>query len=329
MAENLSLVTGKVDVVYLEDLFGGTTIFRLEQKLLRSVNFTLAKLAALIEKYENRIIFGGWIPIYTKLIELLKKKGIKPSVMWCSTLGQMEMTCKMVDYRSLLELLMLNDKGYIRYILLNERLYDEMNFIKNSVYFPHTLALDRFTPYYKNKTEPCDRFKIDLFVPVREGKNILTQISAVKQSRHFQNIELHINFSHPYISPILQKWNLKVIEHGWLPWDEYLKLLSGMHLSLQVTHTESFNYAVAERMAMGVPALVSFNIYNVCKDSKLSSYLCVDAVDSVSHIREKVDYLLSNPELLEELRQKVRERIECVMKDKNALASSLLDKLFI
>ncbi len=329
MALNLTKVSGMVDIVYLEDLFKWEIVYRAERRALRNVSFTFANLKQLIDNYQDRIILGGWTPVYPKLIKLLNKRGIKPSVMWCSTLGQMEMTCNMVDYRSFLELVTLNNDGAIRYILLNERLFDEMGFLKNSVYFPHTLYLEEFTRFFKGKIKTERLFKIDLFVPVREGKNILTQISALSASRFSDAIELHINFSHPYITPILNEFPLKIKKHGWLPWDEYLELLSGMHLSMQVTHTESFNYAVAERMAMGVPALVSFNIYNLSRDEYLARYLCVKGVDSVKSITEKVDYLLDNPALLNELRSRVKERIERVMAEKNELAVSLLKKLFL
>ncbi len=328
MALNLAKVSKIVDIVYLEDLFRNEFLFRLERRFFRNSALTFASMDHL-RNYKDRVILGGWTPVYPKLVKLLNKNGIKPSVMWCSTLGQMEMTCNMVDYRSFLELVNLSDEGRINYILLNERLYEEMSFLKNAIYFPHTLFLEEFAPFYKDVPDNTDRFNIDLFVPVREGKNIMTQISAVILSRFSESIDLHINFEHPYITPLLKKLPVNIKQHKWLPWNKYLKLLSNMHISLQVTHTESFNYAVAERMAMGVPALVSYNIYNISKDPHLANLLCVRAVDSAKSITEKLDYLLARPALLKELRSLVNKRIKKAMKEKNELAVYLLKKLFL
>ncbi len=331
MAKNLEEVTGKVSVYYLEELFPNEFAFRLERRFFNNSSVSLArrKLTELVKDYNNRIILGGWSPIHEKIVNLIYLSGAIPSVMWCSTLGQMEMTCKMGDYKALLSLLSLNSEKKIRYILLNERLYEEMGFIKNAIFFPHTLNLNKFNAYFKPRPEfSSGVFNIDLFVALRSGKNILAQISSVKLSKHSDNINLHINFKHPYIKRIVEFWNVNIKEHGWLKWEEYLALISNMHLSLQVTHTESFNYAVAERMAMGVPSLVSYNIYNVCKDDFLKKYLCVDAVDSPSIIRNKLDYLLDNTSLLMELRERVHERINVLMKRKNLKAQSLLEQLF-
>jgi len=332
MAKNLEEVTGKVKLLYIENLFPQEVIFKIERRFLPKSEFSMvrANLRKLKDTYGDRIILGGWSRLHEKIVNILNKMGTKPSVMWCSTLGQMEMTCKMGDYAALGALLSLNRDGKLRYILLNERLYEEMNFVKNSLYFPHTLNLKTFNAYFKDTINNADgRFNIDLFVALRQGKNILTQISAIKSSKNYSRITLHINFSHPYIDQIIEHWGIKNIKrHSWLLWDKYLSLISCMHLSLQITHTESFNYAVAERMAMGVPTLTSYNIYNVCKDKYLERYLCVKGPDSPSMIREKIDFLLDNPSLLTELKTRVHDRINTVMHEKNALAINLLDKLF-
>lgn len=331
MARNLLETTKRIELYYIEDLFIKETLFKAERKLLKdlSISFAQKNLKRLSETYNNHIILGGWSTLHEKLVNILHRNGVKPSIMWCSTLGQMEMTCKMGDYKALLSLLELNEEGKIRLILFNERLYEEMGFIKNSIYFPHTLNLVRFNAYFKDTVDNHnDVFDIDLFAPIRQGKNILSQVSAVKLSNYSNKINLHINFKHAYIDRIIELWKLSLTRHRWLPWHEYLNLISNMHISLQVTHTESFNYAVAERMAMGVPSLVSYNIYNICKDNFLKKYLCVEAIDSPEIIRNKLDFLLKNPSLLKELRRKVHDRINTLMSEKNALAKTLLDKYF-
>jgi len=331
MARNLAEVTGAVKVHYIEDLFNSELLFRLERRFFPHsfFSFTRSGIEKLVKEYDDRIILGGWSSIHEKIVNILNARGVKPSVMWCSTLGQMEMTCRMGDYKALVSLLSLNKEGKIRYILFNERLFEEMGFIENSIYFPHTLNLDKFNAYFKPYPQNnSDAFNIDLFVAMRSGKNILAQISAIKLSKYMSKIKLHINFKHTYIEQVITHWDVPVIKHNWLKWEEYLNLISGMHLSLQVTHTESFNYAVAERMAMGVPSLVSCNIYNVCKDEFLRKYLCVEAVDSPAKIRERMDFILANPSLFLDLRQKVHERINRVMREKNSLAAMLLNKLF-
>ena len=326
MMLNLKEVYKNADVFYIEDLgkfFRKSLAFDLTTKL-----FPRSKLLDVVSKYGDNVLLGAWSSYHRNIVNILYRAGIRPSVMWTSTLGQMEMTPNMVEYRFLYEALESVKSGKIKHLLLNERLYESLNFLSSAVYFPHTLDLSGLNPYRKDRKVTPPPFKVDIFTPLRQGKNILSQIAAIRLLDDYKNVELHINFSHPYISPVIENFGIKAINHGWLETADYYNLLAGMHFSLQVTHTESFNYAVAERMALGIPVLVSYNIYNVCKNKELAGHLCVKGVDSPYEISKKIKKLMDNPPLIGELGELSANVIREKMAANNKLAVHLLAELF-
>lgn len=52
----------------------------------------------------------------------------------------------------------------------------------------------------------------------------------------------------------------KLKEHGWLKHHQFLKVLSGIEMLMQVSFTETFNIVAADAMAMSVPLVVSGDI---------------------------------------------------------------------
>lgn len=49
--------------------------------------------------------------------------------------------------------------------------------------------------------------------------------------------------------------HLKLVRTGWLSWPDVLRLTEHMHLVLQPSFTESFNFVACEAVRMGVPVV--------------------------------------------------------------------------
>jgi glycosyltransferase involved in cell wall biosynthesis len=269
----------------------------------------------------DRLVIGGWGELHRSLVDTLHLRGIRPSVLWCSTLGQAEMTKAEIPY--LADVLEYLGEGKIRWLLLNRRNHDAFGHIKGCVRVPHAIAL---SSVQADSPRELEGLNVDLFFPWRPGKNLLAQISAVALTG--LEVTAHVNVKHEALARAARALHPGVAFHEWLPEDEYWNLISGMDLSLQVTHTESFNYAVCERMCLGIPVLTTYNIYLASGDEVLRDRLCCDAPDTPSRIAEKMAPILSDSKLREDLGARCRERIGAVARENNREAAETLNDLF-
>lgn len=161
----------------------------------------------------------------------------------------------------------LSNRGWADMMLLQA-----MRFEKDYIMF------DEQTPWTPNlypvvEREPAEPFNdgwfhVALFGAVRPMKSHLSQALAallfVKQ--YDLPLALHIN-----VDRVEQKGdnvlkNLralfkatpgsKLVEHPWMPHDEFIALCSKMDLGLQVSLTETFNIVTADLVSCGVPCVV-------------------------------------------------------------------------
>jgi len=91
--------------------------------------------------------------------------------------------------------------------------------------------------------------------------------------------------------------NAKLIEHSWLPHDQFLDLLDTMHIGLQVTYTETFNIVSADIVTGSIPIVVSSEIDWVdddCKADPNDSNDIVHVMERVLSRRNKDDLCHSN-----------------------------------
>ncbi|MFB0508912.1 MAG: hypothetical protein ACETVX_00285, partial [bacterium] len=106
-----------VDLFVLEDLVFPIKVPNkmLQRQLGRVQNrlkmITLERLLP----YEDNIIFAGFGPLISRVVRGLSKKGIRPSVMWCSTLNQAEMTRGEVEMLTILTNLL--NTGKIKHLM--------------------------------------------------------------------------------------------------------------------------------------------------------------------------------------------------------------------
>jgi glycosyltransferase involved in cell wall biosynthesis len=114
--------------------------------------------------------------------------------------------------------------------------------------------------------------RVGCFGAVRPLKNHLTQaIAAIAFARSLgKRLEFHVNGTRVEGSgePVLKNLramfegahDAKLIEHGWLDHEEFLKLVSAMDAVMQVSFTETFNIVGADAAAAGVPLIASCEV---------------------------------------------------------------------
>lgn len=109
------------------------------------------------------------------------------------------------------------------------------------------------------------RLDIGCFGAIRPLKNHLLQaVAALAVAQNSgQRLRFHVNAARVEAAgdPVLR--NLRallgsaLVEHGWLPHEEFCKLLARMDMSMQVSLSETFNIVSADAVATGVPTVVS------------------------------------------------------------------------
>jgi hypothetical protein len=232
-----------------------------------------------------------------------------------STPNEMALFVRLIEYLR---------KGRIRYLFLNRRLFDSVRmFVKEAKLLPYSIDL---TPYSGIQKMEMAGIHIDLFCRPRMGKNVLNQIAAFNLAE-LDGI-LHVNFDTRQFKGIVDEIGCDIMRHKWIPADEYLRLVAGMNLSLQVTIGESFNYAVCERMCLGVPVLTNRDIYIVSEDRFLAKYLCIDAPDTPSVIARAIRLIARDHKLALEIAKRSRLRIAEVAEYNNSVVLEQIKKHF-
>ena len=292
--------------------------YRIEKRIRQiQTDLHLVSIDKLMD-YGNNILFAAWGPAYDVVLKKLNKKGITPSLIMCSTPGQSELSRhELMDYCKIIEYL---KRGEIKYWLLNRRLYNSIGrVIKQSTYFPHTIDLNQFANIVP---QHLDGKNIDLFCLPRLGKNVLNQVLGFKLSG--VSAKLHINFRDRVIDLLITRINAPVVHHDWMEVSAYNSFIAAMDLSLQATFTESFSYAVAERMCLGVPAITSYDIYFTAEDPFLSKYLCIKALDTPPEIAGAIKRILESDNLRQDLSEKCRNIIEKIARTNNREARDFI-----
>lgn len=275
-----------------------------------------------ITKYGNSIVFSGWSRLYDVVLKVLNRRGIQPSVLLCSTPGQAELSRgELAIYHRLIRYVR---TGNIKHFFLNKRLHDTLGeIIPEATYLPYAIDMTRLS-----NIEPLqvDGDNIDLFSPVRPGKNLINQIIAFKISNVHAN--LHINFHTDDIKKLISDINATVVSHAWIDDSQYYNLVAGMDLSLQVTFTESFSYAVAERMYLGIPVLTSCDVYFTAEHELLSKYLCITRLDTPREMAKRIKMLMADRTQRQEIGSVCKEVITKIANSSNREVLHTIADLF-
>jgi glycosyltransferase involved in cell wall biosynthesis len=136
--------------------------------------------------------------------------------------------------------------------------------------------LPNFYPYdFKPRIKPAiddGIVNMSCFGALRPLKNHLMQAIAALKFADKHNLKLRFHINGPRVEmkgePILN--NIKkmfalfpkheLVEHDWLPHDDFIKLVRQMDVSLQVSYTETFNIVTADAVVNDVPVVTSPDI---------------------------------------------------------------------
>lgn len=114
--------------------------------------------------------------------------------------------------------------------------------------------------------------ELGCFGAIRPLKNHMNQaIAAIAFSNEIKRrVNLHINCTRiegkgdnilkNLRNLFSNEINCKLIEHQWVPHNEFLKIVSFMDIMLQVSLSESFNIIAADSISEGVPVIISKEI---------------------------------------------------------------------
>ena len=157
--------------------------------------------------------------------------------------------------------------------------YDRLVFLPN--YYPVSLYKDAPA---KSAT---DIWNVGCFGAIRPLKNQLIQAVAAIRYADIKDRTLHFHINSGRVEgggePVLKNIrNLfansnrhKLIEHNWIPHEDFVKLVSSLDLGMQVSFSESFNIVAADFVSQGIPVVTSKEIewiaspfYADCTDTK-------------------------------------------------------------
>lgn len=149
----------------------------------------------------------------------------------------------------------------------------------NIVYLPNIYFSTRIPKYYNSwKTKSKGIIDVGCFGAIRPLKNTLIQaIAAIKYAdEHGLTMFFHINGNRQEQKGDQVYKNVKalfagcvypdgrprhyIIEHDWMCHDDFLKLIDGMDVGMQVSLSETFNIVIADFVSRGVPVVYSNEI---------------------------------------------------------------------
>lgn len=144
------------------------------------------------------------------------------------------------------------------------------------IYLPNYYPINVLKPY--KKIERCnDELHVGCFGAIRPLKNQLIQaIAAIRYANiKDKTLYFHINGTRvegngqPVLKNIRKLFESsrkhRLVEHSWMPHQDFLDLVDSMDLGMQVSFSESFNIVAADFVAMGKPVVVSSEIDWVAK----------------------------------------------------------------
>ena len=139
---------------------------------------------------------------------------------------------------------------------------------KKVIYLPNFYSVDNAMPA-KTKLGTPGEIHIACFGAIRQLKNQLIQaISAIKfADKHRLKLKFHINGNrvdyggNPILKNIVDLFSHhpehELIQHDWMPHEEFLALIKTLDIGMQVSFTETFNIVTADMVICGIPVVVS------------------------------------------------------------------------
>jgi len=199
------------------------------------------------------LILSAWTPGYA---ELLERRAGPTVARWHSPLLQTELSREGWKLSNLLELV---DNGSLAGLAVSDAAVAAALGHPKIIHLPEV-----FEPELVAGTRPArlEGVNVSLVGEPHGRKNVLAQSAGFEEARRLAEGEwtLHL-FGQTHRRRGYARWlelaGIPHVDHGFLPVEQQLQLLAGMDAALVASLTESYGYAAAEHVALGVPAVVS------------------------------------------------------------------------
>jgi glycosyltransferase involved in cell wall biosynthesis len=199
------------------------------------------------------LVLSSWAPAYDAL--LAERRG-RTVGRWHSALLQTELSREGWKLSRLLELL---GEGVLSGIACNDAATAAALDRPDVVYLPDVFDETRFATVRRAE---LDGVNVSLVGEPHGRKNLLVQSAGFERARRARNPDwtLHL-FGQTVRRGGYARWlehaGVSYVDHGFLPEMELLELIAGMDAGLCASISESYGYAAAEHVALGVPVIAS------------------------------------------------------------------------
>jgi len=196
------------------------------------------------DRYDLIIFAGVLTDTYKALISHVKGIGSKVGVLFCSPVGQAELSNEIVALNSTL----INKQ--IDFIFVGSKSMEEQfKDIKKVYWLPQIADLNA---YFKPSGEKWEGH-VSLFCSSASHKNICNQLLFAKNN----NKIVHTNALNKTTKEFADNIGLKYYSYDFLDYNLYLELISKMEYGLQMSFSEAFDYVVLDHLMMGTKVYVS------------------------------------------------------------------------
>lgn len=240
---------------------------------------------------EDTVVFGAWDGRYAMAIRR-NCKAKKKYLHWASPLLQTELAGVEIGYLGTI-LNLLEQEVLDGIWVIDKGIYDTYKDLGNVFYAPAPFNADALSDYRKGVDEREDVSFFSIFH--NKQKNVLTQLSAVKQAQAERPFTLYVNGLTPEQTAFVNMIRLKYCDLHFLPQKDYFEWISLAKLGLQISASEAFDYVAAEFLGLSVPVLMS-NVVARNMGMESNTRLIVNDISSVEEIKEGILDILSADE---------------------------------
>jgi hypothetical protein len=242
------------------------------------------------------VIWGGWSTIYESMLDQLAEQGTNFGVFWTSSPGQVDISQEIDQLPFLLK------DSRLRYKLFANQYFASLlrSHLENVHYLPDTLLLPA-SSLRKARVQNSKRRGpiISLFCSPFEyrRKNILNCLLALSTLHCDYLLYLNGLSENPHYKAILAALNVSYRDFGWMDERRYQRLLGTIDIGLQVSFAETFNHVVADHILRGIPVVTS-RMVPIMNNMpvEVKKKLVADNPEDPMEIRDKIEYLILNPE---------------------------------
>ena len=225
-------------------------------------------------------ILGAWHSSYAQIVRVLE--GSRIGILWTSSIGEMQFEPIEQDY---LAAIIANPA--IEFVWFGDESLGEM--WEKGFYAPYPMKLPEDSTFKLQVKQDI----VTLFCPNTVKKNQLNPLFAVALLQRKHDLVLHTNI--PIDLAFAKSINLKYVQYGWLPQEQYQSLIASSKLNFAVSWAETLNYGSAEAALWGTCSITSSTIpwFKPFKELDVPQ-------NSAISIASLADEMLSNREQWEE-----------------------------